>query len=145
MFWNNKLELNLNLTPRPWLIINVLRHPSNSHLFCQCLRPWGRVDFLSWIKKWYFVNWVSIFGPKWVRLAPKGTHSAKMYWTLIWKSPGFVPFEANLTHFGSKSGHPVLLECLYKLRVCWLSGTGMSDLDPNWVRLASNGTNPGHL
>ena len=31
----------------------------------------------------------------------------KMYWNLIWKSPGFVPFGANLTHFGSKSGHPV--------------------------------------
>ena len=30
-----------------------------------------------------------------------------MYWNLIWKSPGFVPFGANLTHFGSKSGHLV--------------------------------------
>ena len=27
-------------------------------------------------------------------------HSAKMYWNLIWKSPGFDPFEVNLTHFG---------------------------------------------
>ena len=29
-----------------------------------------------------------------------------MYWNLIWNSPGFVPFGINLTHFGSKSGHP---------------------------------------
>ena len=29
-----------------------------------------------------------------------------MYWNLIWKSPGFVPFGANLTHFVSKSGDP---------------------------------------
>ena len=28
---------------------------------------------------------------------------AKMYWNLIWKSPGFVPFWANRTHFGLKS------------------------------------------
>ena len=34
--------------------------------------------------------------------------SAKMYRNLIWKSPGFVPFGANLTHFGSRSGHPDL-------------------------------------
>ena len=33
------------------------------------------------------------------------THRFKMYWNLIWKSPGFVPFGANLTHFGLKSGH----------------------------------------
>ena len=31
---------------------------------------------------------------------------AKMYWNLIWKCPGFVPFGANLTHFGPKSVHP---------------------------------------
>ena len=26
-----------------------------------------------------------------------------MYWNLIWKSPGFVPFVANLTHFWPQS------------------------------------------
>ena len=31
---------------------------------------------------------------------------AKMYWNLIWKSHGFVPFGANLTHFGHKSDCP---------------------------------------
>ena len=55
-------------------------------------------------------------GPKWVRLAPNETNPglfqirfkyflanrAKKYWNLIWKSPGFVPFGANLTHFGPK-------------------------------------------
>ena len=60
-------------------------------------------------------------GQRWVRWIPNGTNPglfqirsqyilaqrAKMYWNLIWKSPGFVPFGANLTHFGSKSGHPV--------------------------------------
>ena len=30
-------------------------------------------------------------------------HRAKKYWNLIWKSPGFVPFEADLTHFGTKA------------------------------------------
>ena len=57
-----------------------------------------------------------------VRLPPNGTNlglfqirfqyilarRAKMYCNLIWKSPRFVPFGANLTHFGSKSGHPGL-------------------------------------
>ena len=32
---------------------------------------------------------------------------AKMYWNLIWKSPGFVPLWANLTHFGAKPTIPV--------------------------------------
>ena len=35
--------------------------------------------------------------PKWVRLALNGTN-------LIWKSPGFIPFRANLIHFEPKSG-----------------------------------------
>ena len=26
----------------------------------------------------------------------------QMYWNLIWKSPGFVPFGANMTNFGGK-------------------------------------------
>ena len=33
--------------------------------------------------------------------------AGKMYWILIWKSSGFVPFGANLIHFGPKSGHRV--------------------------------------
>ena len=57
-------------------------------------------------------------GPKMGQIAPKCTEiwsekvpdlshlgpiwpiSAKMYWNLIWKSPGLVPFGAKLTHFG---------------------------------------------
>ena len=31
----------------------------------------------------------------------------KMYWNLIWKSPGFVPFRAILTHFLPESDIPV--------------------------------------
>ena len=31
---------------------------------------------------------------------------SQMYWNLIWKSPGFVPFGANLTHFGAKPTIP---------------------------------------
>jgi len=30
----------------------------------------------------------------------------EMYWILIWKSPGFVPFGDNLTCFRHKYGHP---------------------------------------
>ena len=37
-----------------------------------------------------------------VGLAPKWVRSSQMYWNLTWKSPGFVPFGANLTHFGAK-------------------------------------------
>ena len=53
-------------------------------------------------------------GPRWVWLTPNGTnprlftsdfsifcHLAKMYWNVI--CPRFVPFGANLTHFGIKS------------------------------------------
>ena len=59
---------------------------------------------------------------KWVRLAPNGTNPelfrsgfsafctpCKMHWNLIWKSSGFVPFGANLTHFGAKPTIHVLL------------------------------------
>ena len=31
----------------------------------------------------------------------------QMHWNLIWKSPGYVPFGANLTHFGAKPTIPV--------------------------------------
>ena len=39
-----------------------------------------------------------------------------MHWNLIWKIPGFVPFGANLTHFGAKPTIPevnwyICLEC----------------------------------
>ena len=50
--------------------------------------------------------------PKWVRFAPNGTNPGlfqiprQMHWNLIWKSPGFVPFGANLTHFGVKPTIP---------------------------------------
>ena len=83
------------------------------------------------IPLWFLFNWTFTFsslsewsdlGLKWVRFASNGTNSglfkirfqyilarwAKMYWNLIWKSPGFVPFGVNLTHFGPKSGHPIL-------------------------------------
>ena len=64
-------------------------------------------------------------GPKWVRLAPKGTNPGIFFrsdslhfgissqnvlnrsqnvMNLIWKNPVFVPFGANLTHFGPNSG-----------------------------------------
>ena len=35
----------------------------------------------------------------------------KIYWILIWKYPGFIPFGTNLTHFGPKSGPPGLESC----------------------------------
>ena len=46
--------------------------------------------------------------PKWVRLALNGTNplGRQMHWNLIWKSPGIVPFGANLTHFGAKPTIP---------------------------------------
>ena len=66
--------------------------------------------------------------PKWVRLDTKldksgafsdqiSVHLApprKMHWNLIWKSPGFVPFGANLTHFGAKLTIPA--SCVEKMR-----------------------------
>ena len=36
----------------------------------------------------------------------QGEIAIQMHWNLIWKSPGFVPFGANLTHFGAKSTIP---------------------------------------
>ena len=57
---------------------------------------------------------------KWIRLPLNGTHWAKMYWNLIWKSSGFVPFGANLAYFGAKPDIPSLsinvsttIACLY--------------------------------
>ena len=61
-----------------------------------------------------FGSKVGQIGPKWdksgafsdqisVHLAPR----RQIHWNLIWKSPGFVPFGANLTHFGGKPTIPV--------------------------------------
>ena len=65
--------------------------------------------------------WVNRFGPKVGQVGPNGTnpvlfqirfqyilaHCATMYWNLIWKSPGFVPFGANLKNvIGLKSNTP---------------------------------------
>ena len=36
-----------------------------------------------------------------------GESPRQMHWNLIWKSPGFVLFRANLTHFGAKPTIPV--------------------------------------
>ena len=57
--------------------------------------------------------------PKWVRLAPNGTNPGlfQIRFQCIWrgapkalksdlKKPGFVPFGANLTHFGAKPTIP---------------------------------------
>ena len=63
--------------------------------------------------------WMSGLDSKWVRFTRNRTnpglfqirfqyilaHRAKMYWNLIWKSPGFVLFGANMTHFGAKTYH----------------------------------------
>ena len=38
-------------------------------------------------------------GKRWLR-------SSQIYWNLTWKSPGFVPFGANLTHFEAKPTIP---------------------------------------
>ena len=40
----------------------------------------------------------------------------QMHWNLIWKSPGFVPFGANLTHFGAKPTIPGLCVNSFKCR-----------------------------
>ena len=73
--------------------------------------------------------------PKWVKFAQNGknpglfqarfryilAHCAKIYRNLIWRSPGFFPFWANLTHFGTKVA-PVLsfmkLEVKQSQNVC---------------------------
>ena len=63
-----------------------------------------------------FGSKVGQIGPKWdksgafsdqisVHLAPP----RQMHWNLIWKSHGFVPYGANLTHFGAKPTIPGVL------------------------------------
>ena len=52
----------------------------------------SEADRLYWTNPWPFhINFSSF---------------SKMYWNLIWKSPGIVLFEVNLTPFLSKSGLP---------------------------------------
>ena len=60
-----------------------------------------------------FGSKVGQIGPKWDKsgtfsdqISVHLARSSQMYWNLIWKSPGFVPFWANLTHFGAKSTIP---------------------------------------
>ena len=76
--------------------------------------PSGYVEIRTnpiWIVKsvmtWRLKLWVTRFGPKMFQIGPKWDKpwtfsdrcSAKMYWNMIWKSPGFVPFGTNMTHF----------------------------------------------
>ena len=78
-------------------------------------------------------TWVTRFGPK---ICSDWPQSAKMYWNLLWKSPEFFPFGANLNHLGSKSGHPGLNESyLIKLVVHAREWMG--------ARLAASSTKPG--
>ena len=41
------------------------------------------------------------------RFGSKAGQMRQLHWNLIWKSPGFVPFGANLTRFGAKPTIPV--------------------------------------
>ena len=87
-----------------------------------------------WPTKGRSVTGSSDMTPKLVRLALNGTNPglfqirfqyilaprAKMYWNLIWKSLGFVPFWVNLNHFGAKptiseSGSPLGEQALHQL------------------------------
>ena len=83
---------------------------------------------------------MSDLGPNLVRLAKMGQirdffrsdFSAfgaprQMHWNLIWKSPGFVPFGANLTHFEAKPTIPA--------RYRFVAGVVDSDkIEQNWHR-----------
>ena len=74
----------------------------------------------GWLVSLAFIPGVWGLAPKWVRFDQNRTNpglfqirfqyilarGAKMYWNLIWKSPGFVPFRSNLTQFGPKIWHP---------------------------------------
>ena len=84
-----------------------------------------------------------VWHPNNVRLAPNWTNPGlfssdfsafgaprQMHWNLIWKSPGFVPFGANLTHFGAKPTIPVL--------IYWAV---MSGITQNWETWPLNRTN----
>ena len=51
------------------------------------------------------------------------------------KKPGFVPFGANLTHFGAK---PTIPETSSEMFVKPLVSQGRQIWHPNWVRLALN-------
>ena len=46
------------------------------------------------------------FGSKVGQIGPQMGQERQMHWNLIWKSPGFVPFGDNLTHFGAKPTIP---------------------------------------
>ena len=59
---------------------------------------------------------------------------AEMFWNLTWKSPGLVPFGANLTHFGAKSGnreYTVVKQTLWitSIRFTWLWGRRITKLN----------------
>ena len=66
------------------------------------------------------VNWID---PK---LDKTGT-TARMYWSLIWKSPRFVPFGSNLTQFLPKSDIPVCDQYSFFL-------TSLNRLAQNWTQ-----------
>ena len=54
-----------------------------------------------------FASKVGLIGPKWDNSGAFSDHPRhQILWNLIWKSPGFVPFGANQTHFGGKPSIP---------------------------------------
>ena len=59
----------------------------------------------------------------------------QMHWNLIWKSPGMVPFGANLSHFGAKHTIPVRIGQLLVTRLMTsLEWWRHSDDRDNWWR-----------
>ena len=66
-------------------------------------------------------------GPKWEQIRDFfRSQWAKIYWNQLWRNHGFVPFRANLTQFGPKSGHPDTLKCacctkLMQITCCLMS------------------------
>ena len=81
-----------------------------NHVIGQCLTDWStRGRGTSHWSVLYLQQWSnrSQMGQirdlirSYFRTCWPGETNCQMYWNLIWKSPGFVLFVSNLTHFGS--------------------------------------------
>ena len=92
------------------------------------------------------------FGPSCSDWPPNGTnpgvfqirfkyilaHRAKMYWNLIWKIPGFVPFGTNMTHYWTSCNIPGLVHSLMPAQLSFYTFISTSSVRlSNYIELNS--------
>ena len=97
-----------------------------------------------WGSTFYVIQGCHIWlqsGSNWTNVTnPVSARRAKMYWDIIWKIPGFIPFGTHLTHFRPKSGNSMPAWLLSLTNVSTLHYNKMTGLRNDCVSVLSSAT-----